>query len=111
MVGIIGLRQVKFYGTNFQFGMLLKGQGDQLQSFCVGKDFSILLKGILRGDDKPNHIQIGVFYKIRSQLQMPFVNGIKRTKKQPYFLHASKVGNWLRMQELFDQTYDFSFRL
>jgi hypothetical protein len=52
-----------------------------------------------------------VFYKIRSQLQMPFVNGIKRTKKQPYFLHAAKVGNWLRMQELFDQTYDFTFRL
>jgi hypothetical protein len=111
MVGIIGLRQVKFYGTNFQFGMLLKSLGDQLKSFCIGKYFSILFKGILWGDDKPDYIQIGVFHKIRSQLQMPFVNGIKRTKKQPYFLHAAKVGNWLRMQELFYQTYDFTFRL
>ena len=39
MVGIIGLRQVKFYSTDFQFGMVLNREGDQFQAVQIGKDF------------------------------------------------------------------------
>src|SRR5690606_529420 len=96
IAGIIGPGQVKLDLAGPEFGIILYRLIDHLVAVVVVQKGRFGLEGVLRGDHKPDLLEVSKLHKVVGDDQMADMDGIEGPKKEAHLFHSlSRFGIFL----------------